>query len=32
MGRLWDPVAGHPGDQMMGHSGDVRGKSIIHVF
>ena len=24
-GRLLDPVAGRPGDQMMGRSGDVRG-------
>ena len=24
-GRLWDPVAGSPGDQMMGRSGDVPG-------
>ena len=32
MGRLRDPVAGHPGDQMMGRSGDVPGTSVIHVF
>ena len=27
-GRLRDPVAGRPGDQMKGRSGDVRGNSI----
>ena len=32
MGRLWDPVAGRLGAQMMGRSGDVRGTSVIHVF
>ena len=32
MGHLWDPVAGRPGDQMMGRSRDVPGTSIIHVF
>ena len=31
-GRLRDPVAGPPGDQMMGRSGDVLGMSVIHVF
>ena len=31
-GRLQDPVAGSPGDQMMGRSGDVRGTSVIYVF
>ena len=31
-GRLRDPVAGRPGDQMMGRSGDVPGTSVIHVF
>ena len=31
-GRLRDPVAGRPGDQMMGRSGDVRGRSVIYVF
>ena len=31
-GRLWNPVAGHPEDQMMGRSGDVRGTSVIYVF
>ena len=31
-GRLRDPVAGRPGDQMMGRSGDVRGTSVIYVF
>ena len=30
--RLRDPVAGRPGDQMMGRSGDVRGRSVIYVF
>ena len=25
-------VAGLPGDQMMGHSSDIRGKSVKHVF
>ena len=30
--RLQDPVAGRPGDQMMGRSGDVLGTSVIHVF
>ena len=32
MGRLRDPVAGHPGDQMMGRSGYVRGTLVIHSF
>ena len=32
MGCLWDPVGGCPGDQMMGHSGDVSRTSVIHVF
>ena len=31
-GRLRDPVAGRPGDQMMGRSGDVRGTSVMHDF
>ena len=31
-GHLQDPVAGRPGDQMMGRSGDVPGMSAIHVF
>ena len=31
-GRLQDPVAGRPLDQMMGRSGDVAGTSVIHVF
>ena len=31
-GRLGDPVAGCPGDQIMGRSGDVSGTSVIHVF
>ena len=30
--RLWDPVVGRPGDQMMGRSGDIPGTSVIHVF
>ena len=30
--RLRDPVGGRPRDQMMGHSGDVSGTSVIHVF
>ena len=29
-GRLRDQVAGRPGDQMMGCSRDLRGKSIKH--
>ena len=32
MGRLRDPVAGRPRDQMMGRSGDVLGTSVTHVF
>ena len=32
MGRLRDPVAGRPGDQMMGKSGDVPGTLVIHFF
>ena len=31
-GRLRDPVAGRPWDQMMGRSKDVRGTSVKHVF
>ena len=31
-GCLRDPVAGRPGDQMMGRSGDVHGTSVIYVF
>ena len=31
-GRLRDPVAGRPEDQMMGRSGDVPVTSVIHVF
>ena len=27
-GRLRDPVAGSPGDQMMGRSGDVPGRQL----
>ena len=32
MGRLRDPVAGRPGDQLMGCSGDVRWALVINVF
>ena len=32
MGRLRDPVAGLPGDQMMGRSGEVPRTSVIHFF
>ena len=32
MVRLRDPVAGRPGDQMMGRSGDVHGTSVIYAF
>ena len=31
-GRLRDPVAGRPWDQMMRRSKDVRGTSVKHVF
>ena len=31
-GRLRDPVPEHPGKQIMGLSGDVRGTSVIYVF
>ena len=31
-GRLRDPVARRPGDQMMGRSGDVRGRSVINIL
>ena len=31
-GRLWDPVVGHPEDQMIGRAGDVPEPSVIHVF
>ena len=31
-GRLRDPFAERPGDQMMVRSEDVRGASVIHVF
>ena len=31
-GRLRDPVAGRPWDQMMGRSKDVRGTSVKYVF
>ena len=30
--RLWDPIAGCPGDQMMGRSRDVHGTSVKHDF
>ena len=32
MRRLRDPIAGRPGDQMMGRSGDVHRTSVIYVF
>ena len=32
MGRLRDPVAGRPGDQMMRRLEDVPGTSVIYVF
>ena len=32
MGRLQDPVAESPWDQMMGRSKDVRRTSIKHIF
>ena len=32
MGRLRDPDAGLPGDQMMRRSRDVRGTSVKQVF
>ena len=31
-GRLRDPVAGRPGDQMMGRSGDVPGRWSYMFF
>ena len=31
-GRLRNPVAGHPRDQIMGRSRDVLKMSIIHFF
>ena len=31
-GCLRDLIAGVPGEQMMGRSGDVGGTSVIHVF
>ena len=31
-GRLRDPFAGRPRDQIMGLSGDVRGTFVIYVF
>ena len=30
--RLWDPVAGRPGNQMIGRSRDIRKTSVKHVF
>ena len=30
--RLLDSVVGRPGNQMMGHSGDVRGTLVINGF
>ena len=32
MGRLRDPFAGRPWDQMVGRSKDVRGTSVKHAF
>ena len=32
MGRLQDLVAGYPGDQLMGRSGDVYGTLVVHIF
>ena len=32
MGRLRDPVAERPWDQMMGRSKDVRETSVKHIF
>ena len=29
--RLRDPVAGRPGDQMMGRSGDIPGTLVIYL-
>ena len=29
---LQDPVAGRPGDKMIGRSKDVRGTSVKHAF
>ena len=31
-GRVWDPVAGRPWDQMMRRFGDVCGTLVKHVF
>ena len=31
-GRLRDPVAGRPGDQMMGRSRDVRGRRSVYFL
>ena len=31
-GTFTRPVAGRPGDQMMGCSGDARGMSVMYVF
>ena len=32
MGRLRDSIAGRPGNQIMGHYGEVPGTSVKHVF
>ena len=32
LGRLRDPIAGCPWDQMMGRSRDVRGTSVKRIF
>ena len=31
-GRLRDPIAGRPRDQLIGRSGDVRGTSVTHFL
>ena len=31
-GHPRDPLVGRPGDNMVGHSKDVRGTSVIHAF
>ena len=31
-GRLRDPITGRPGNQMMGRSGDVRGRRLYMFF
>ena len=30
--HLQGQIAGRPADQMMGHSGNIRGTSVIYVF